>query len=155
MNERLVEILIYIMSEMRRDRGASRNLDLLSKNLLDEGYSESEISSAFTWLLDKLDNEPEEILEKREAALNGSFRHLHEIERSIISVEAYGYLIQIKELDLINEIDVEQIIERALMLGLPRVGLQDIKSIVAAQLFTSENGFDGGFFLFDDNPMIH
>jgi len=155
MNERLVEILIYIMSEMRRDRAVSQNLDLLSKNLLNEGYSESEISSAFTWLLDKLDNEPEEVLEKREAALNGSFRHLHEIEKSIISVEAYGYLIQIKALGLITEFDFEQIIERALMLGLPLVGLQDVKSIVAAQMFASEGGFDGGFFLFDDNPMIH
>ncbi len=155
MNERLVEILIYIMSEMRRDQSVSKNLDLLSKSLLKEGYSESEISSAFTWLLDRLSDDSEEILERREPALNGSFRHLHEIEKSIISVEAYGYIIQLKELGLINESDFEQVIERALMLGIPTVTIDDMKSIVAAMLFTTEGGIDGGFFMFDDDTEIH
>ena len=41
MNERVVEILIYIMSEIRSNRKASSKLYILSKNLIQQGYTES------------------------------------------------------------------------------------------------------------------
>ena len=62
MNERVVEILIYIMSEIRRNRNVTTKLDILSDSLIEKGYSESEISSAFSWLMDRLNNETEEII---------------------------------------------------------------------------------------------
>ena len=62
MNERVVEILIYIMSEIRSNRKVSSKLDILSKNLIQQGYTESEISSAFTWLLARLKNDSEELV---------------------------------------------------------------------------------------------
>ncbi|TDI84908.1 MAG: DUF494 family protein [Caldithrix sp.] len=155
MNERVVEILIYIMSEIRRNRSVSKKLDFLSENLIKKGYSESEITSAFTWLLDRLNSETEELIERRGAALKNSRRHLHEIERSVISVEAYGYIIQLRELGIVNDVDVEQILERALMLGTGRVRVEDVKGIVGSMLFSPEGAAAGGYFLVDDNTMIH
>jgi uncharacterized protein Smg (DUF494 family) len=155
MSERVVEILIYIMSEIRRNRSASKKLDLLSQNLIKQGYTESEISSAFTWLLDRIDSETEELLPKQNQGLNHSFRHLHEIERSIISPQAYGYIIQLKELGIIDDIDFEQILERALMLGTAQVGISEIKPIVSSLLTSSESLMNGTYFVFDDNQIIH
>lgn len=154
MNERVVEILIYIMSEIRKNRNVSKKLDLLSKNLIQKGYSESEISSALSWLLDRLNHDSEEIIEKQGPAFKNSFRYLHEIERSIISTEAHGYIIQLRELGIIDEIDFEQILERALMLGTAKVDIDEIKSILAAMLFASVGIMEGSYFLFEDNPVI-
>ena len=155
MNERVVEILIYLMNEIRRNNNVTQKLDLLSKNLIQKGYSETEISSAFTWLLDRLNYESEEIVHKQQPTLKHSIRHLHEIERSIISVEAHGYLIQLRELGIIDELDVEQILERAMMAGAPKITVDDIKAIVAAMLFASDRLNDGGFFLFEGKSIVH
>jgi len=155
MNERVVEILIYIMSEIRSNRKVSGKLDILSKNLIQQGYTEGEISSAFTWLLARLKNDSEEIVEQQSPSLKSSFRHLHEIERSIISVEAYGYIIQLKELGIIDELDTEQILERAMMLGTSEITTGDIKSIVASLLLNHDAFIDGSYFLFEENSTIH
>ncbi len=155
MNERVVEILIFIMSEIRSNRKVSGKLDILSKSLIQQGYTESEISSDFTWLLDRLKTDSEEVVEQKNPSLKSSFRHLHEIERSIIAVEAYGYIIQLKELGIIDESDVEQILERAMMMGASEITMGDIKSIVASMLLNYNALTDGSCFLFEENPTIH
>lgn len=155
MNERVVEILIYIMSEIRRNSSVSQKLDMLSQSLIQKGYTETEISSAFTWLLDRLDHESEEVVQKNKPALKNSFRHLHDIERSIISTEAYGYLIQLKELGIIDEMDFEQIVERSLMLGVSRVEINEMRSVVASVLGSSDSFWDGAFFVLGDDQNIH
>jgi len=154
MNERVVEILIYIMSEIRKNQSASGKLDLLSQDLIQQGYSESEISSAFTWLLDRLNHETEELVERQDPSLPSSVRHLHEIERAVVSVPAQGYIIQLRELGLIDELDVEQILERAMMLGHSPVTSDEIKSIVATMLFSADPGMGGSFFIFDETPIV-
>lgn len=153
MNERVVEILVFIMSEIKNDHGTGRRLDALSKDLIQKGYTENEISSAFSWLLERMKYETEELIES-EGPMRGSFRHLHEIERSILSTEAFGYIIQLKELGIIDEMQVEHILERAMILGSSQVGKQEIKSIVASVILTSESIRDGSFFLFDEFPVI-
>jgi uncharacterized protein Smg (DUF494 family) len=155
MTERVVEILIYIMTEIRRNHDVSRKLDMLSQNLIKKGYTESEISSAFTWLLDKIDHEAEELMAPQSSSLKNSFRHLHEIERTIITPGAYGYIIQLRELGIIDEFDVEQILERSLMLGPSRVGVSDVKSLISSLLSSSEGFINGVFLVNDGNQIIH
>jgi uncharacterized protein Smg (DUF494 family) len=155
MNERVVEILVLIMSEIRRSNFGSAKLELLSKDLRKKGYTESEISSAFSWLLNRIRSDSEELVQNQGPTLENSFRVLHEIEKSVISPEAYGYILQLKELNIISETDIELILERALMMGTSRVDPADIKLIVASMLWSADNFGSGGYFLFDDQPGIH
>jgi uncharacterized protein Smg (DUF494 family) len=155
MNERVVEILILIMSEIKQSRDGAKNLEVLSKDLIQRGYTENEISSAFSWLLNRLNSESEELIQNQGPTSDRSFRLLHEIERSIIATEAFGYIIQLKELGIIDEVEVEQVLERAMMLGTSQVNVADIKSIVASILFNPENFKDSIYFLFEENPVIH
>ena len=66
---------------------------------------------------------------------------LHEVERRVISPEAYGYLLQLRALGLISPGQMEAIIERALMTGAGGVEEDDIKALVASLLFGE--GVDG------------
>lgn len=155
MNERVVEILIYIMSEIRRNHSVSQKLDILSKNLIKQGYTESEISSALTWILDRIDDENGGTLQRIAAPSKHSFRHLHEIERTVVTVEAYGYLIQLKELAIIDDLEFEQILERALMLGSSQISIDDVKAIVVSVLFNPENFLEGKYFILENSSTIH
>ena len=51
MKERIVEILIYIMSEMQGNKGITE-IDV--RDLKEKGYTQSEISAAFSWLYDNM-----------------------------------------------------------------------------------------------------
>jgi Smg protein len=154
MNERVVEILIYIMQEIRKDTNDSKHLRVISKDLLKKGYTESEISSAFSWLLTRVRSESEEIVPIQGPSLKQSFRMLHEIEHSVVSIEAYGYIIQLKELGIISQMDVENILEKAVMLSSSRVKVEDVKSIVASILFSNE-AFGPGHLFLDEDSEIH
>ncbi|MCA9731339.1 MAG: DUF494 family protein [Deferribacteres bacterium] len=156
MNERVVEILMFIMSQLRGGKKDFDNLDLLSQDLLNRGYSQNEISSAFSWLFERADHDIEEILRDGDSDISQSFRVLHELEEMIISADAFGYLLQIKQLEILSDFDVELAIEKAMMLGVSRVHIEDMKSIVAAILTTRSSHFHGNFpFDNDMDAMIH
>ena len=155
MNERVVEVLVYIMNEIRDDKQAATKLDMLSRDLLQRGYTENEISSAFTWLFDRYKVDFEELLRHRDPASNHSFRILHDLERLVISPVAQGYLLQLRALGLLDDADIEGVIERAMMTGSPRIDENEIKSIVASMLFNPQGLPEGSFLFFDHGAIIH
>ncbi len=118
MQGKLIEILIILMNEINRRGVEFERMEMLSGKLLDQGYSKSEISTAFSWMIERF------------AALNNniqpnpkSYRVLHDIEKIFISPEAYGYLLQLNALGLLNMEEMEKIIERSFissMLSSPR-----------------------------------
>ncbi len=155
MNERVVEILVYIMNEMRGEKAAPNHLEIISRDLQQRGYTENEISSAFSWLYERYQNENEEVVRHTGATLPGSFRLLHDFERIVITPEGYGYLLQLKHLGILNDAEVELVIERAMTLGATRLSEEAIKSLVASTLLDFAGANDGSFFVLEDNAIVH
>jgi len=156
MNERVVEILIYLMHEIRQKRGNIELMDGISKDLIGKGYTENEINAAFSWLFERFKSDTEDILINEEADVN-SYRMLSDIERLVVSSEAFGYLIQLRQLRLIEQSEMEQIIERAMMLGVSSIGTEEIKTVVAALFFNSDDNemLPLGKSILDPDSMIH
>jgi uncharacterized protein Smg (DUF494 family) len=155
MNERVVEILVYIMNEMQGEKPVQNHLEIISRDLLQRGYTENEISSAFSWLYERYHSENEELVRLVGPTLPGAYRVLHDLERIVISPEGYGYLLQLKHLGILDDADIELVIERAMMLGATRLPAEAIKALVAATLFNLEGASDGAFFMFEDNAVVH
>ena len=153
MNDRVVEILAYIMTEIRGQKSNPDKLELISRDLLQRGYSQHEISFAFSWLFERYRGETEEVFSISPAS-QGSYRVLHEMEKAVIAPEAYGYLLQLKQLRLIHDVDIENVIERAMMAGVARITLADVRALVAAVLFGPEGMRDRAFIL-EGNNLIH
>lgn len=154
MNERVVEILVYIMNEMRGEKAALNHLEVISRDLQQRGYTENEISSAFSWLYERYQHASEELVRHTGPTLPGSFRVLHDMERIVIAPAGYGYLLQLKHLGILDDAEVEQVIEHAMMIGATRLSEEAIKSIVASTLFNSDNG-GGAFFVLEDSAVVH
>ena len=155
MNERVIEIIVYIVNEMHENHSIEDGdgFKSLSQKLSKDGYSENEISFAFSWILDKFDEDQQE---KSKNAKRKSQRILHDFEKIAISPAAHGYLIQLKEFDLIDNIEMEQIIERALLSSSEdMVSLLEMKRIVSATIFKPEDIMDGSFFLLDNSFNVH
>jgi uncharacterized protein Smg (DUF494 family) len=140
MQEKIVEILIYLIGELRKNVPvADIDLSILSQR----GYSSSEISTAFNWLFEKISS-GENLLTETAPASPHSHRVLHDAERTVISSDAYGYLIQLRELGLISDMDIEVVIDRIMMSGYLSVDINEMKSIAATFLAESDDSFNYG-----------
>lgn len=141
MFERIIEIIVYVMSELKNDSDLSR-VDI--KKLQNLGYSTSEISTAFSWLVDKIEFS-DDILNEDISYSKNSFRILHEAEEELFTEDAKGELIQFTMLGLINNQIIESIIERALMAGLPRkIDSKLLHNILATIIFNPEENTQFG-----------
>jgi len=135
MKEKVVELLILLMSELRGEKPLAE-VDM--SELQDRGYTSSEITQALSWLHDHMQQgiEPTTVASKGQ----GSRRILHEAEKGVIPTEGQGYLIQLIELGLLGDRDLETVIERAMLSGYERVTLDELREIVAGVLSAREHG---------------
>ena len=134
MQERIVEIILYLVSELRSNKRLS---DVDVSSLTRDGYTQSEISSAFSWLFERLSLGKS--MTDVTSGASTSHRMLNDTEKMVVESQAYGYLIQCQQLGLFNNIDVETIIERIMMTGFTTIGLPEMKSFVAGYLFDRES----------------
>jgi Smg protein len=152
MKEKVVEILVYIMSEIHENKMLNE-IDIT--DLETRGYTQSEISAAFSWLYDNLFLK-EGTATLRSRSSKGSWRILHEAEKFVVSTECQGYLIQLRELGLLDDVDLENVIERAMMSGSEMLSLADLQGIVASVLLAKSGGNDGPIRpMFDSGDTVH
>ncbi|MEK7263582.1 MAG: DUF494 family protein [Bacteroidota bacterium] len=131
MFEKIVEILIYILTQIREKNSLS---DIDVSQLEKDGYTTTEISATFSWLIEKM-HLNEEIVVTPSTLTPESHRAFHEIEKLAIDTEARGYLVQLRELGLINDLELEYIIERIMLGDYSHANVDDIKVIVSSIFF--------------------
>lgn len=151
MQEKVIEIIVYILSEMRNSKGIN-DIDL--KKLNSDGYTDAEINSAFAWIFSKIDSGDNLITESGHRSQ--SHRFFHSAEKSILSTEAMGYLIQMKELGIISELDEELVIDKIFLSGYQKAGKEEIKLILSSLLFEFESkGNSINRLVLQNNETIH
>lgn len=153
MQERIIEILVYLLSELYREKPNKSKVNLTS-NLVLKGYTETEINLAFAWIFNHL---------RRPITGGGDGTHSFtedmdnypDADQLVISPEAYGYLLHLLDLGIIKDNDVEMFVERALAYGKNAINVDDLKSIVATIIFGMENrsSFNGYPLYQEDLPI--
>jgi len=123
---RIVDILVVLMDEIKSGGMKNEHMEVLSSDLMKRGYSEQEISTAFSWILERVVVPEGEISPGRY-----SFRVLHDIEKIFISKEAFGFLIQLASIGMLSHSEIEQVIEAALMESSPGLSVDKIKALIA------------------------
>ena len=123
--ERVMDIIAYMISEGRQ--GAPLNA-IDTATLQAQGYTDSEIAAALSWIMERQADRDE-----IEGPAKGTFRILHGIEREVLEPDAWGMLMTYHQLGFLDSDDIEQILERAVVMGSERyVGVAEIKALIAA-----------------------
>ncbi len=152
MKEKVVEILMYLMSAMQDNKSVSDS-DL--EDLKSRGYTQTEISAAFSWLYDHGTSGPGPSRKTGEGA-EASRRVFHDAERAMLSQDGQGYLIQMTELGLLTPFDLEAVIERVMMGGYEQISIEELKEIVSSVLFSRDQGRDrNGRTMLNSGDTIH
>ena len=137
MQEKIIEIIVYILGEIKNSKQIS-DIDL--KKLAKIGYTESEINTAFAWIYSRI-NQGENIFQEKKRSAK-SKRFFHEFEKDILTTEARGYLISLMELGLLSDIDEEVILDRIFYSGFEYIGKAELKALVASLILDLENKSD-------------
>ncbi len=151
MQERIIEIIVHILNEIRNYNRTLQNIDV--KKLEKLGFSDTEMNAAFSWLFDKLYFESQKPLLSDIRVSENSHRILHEVEKMAITPEAHGYLIQLRELDIISDIDIELIIEKIMLNNIFPVSAEEIKGIVSSMILERDFHIFGKFDSYNDEVV--
>ncbi|MBK7141628.1 MAG: DUF494 family protein [bacterium] len=138
MGNRVLEIVVYLIDHMRENQGMLPSMDDLTPDLQSMGYSDTEISSAYSWVIDRFEHSDEPFFAQFPEE-HHSNRVLTQYERLQLSPEAYGFLVKLVALSVIDDEQFETVLERAFSVSPQRVDLEQIKLVTAAVLFNELN----------------
>ena len=155
MNKRILEIIAYVMREIRETSLHDIDLQLLMDILLEKGFSEKEISAAMNWLMSHGETIDRMTKAKATPVPRPVWRQLIDYERNAISPEAFSYLFHLRELEILSDDDMESIIERAVNMKLPNLDVQDMQDIIVMVVLDFEQNASAGFFQFTANRLSH
>lgn len=134
MGNRVLEIVVYLMDHMRQNHGALPSVDDLTPDLRKMGYSDTEITSAYSWVIDRFENTNETFFSQFPDE-HHSNRVLTQYERLQLTPDAYGFLVKLINLNVIDDEQFESVLERSLSASTRYVGLDQVKLMTAAVIF--------------------
>lgn len=137
MQDKVIEIIVYILSEIKELKQLN---DIDIRSLSDKGYSDTEINTAFAWIFSKLDEG--ELIFKDEKESSKSHRMFNPVENKIFTVDAKGYLLLLRELGLLNDLDIDLVIERVLLSSFQRIDINELKKFISSFILNSESKSD-------------
>lgn len=154
MRDRILEIVLLLIDFMQQHRGAVSDIDDISSSLEMEGYSEREISAAYSWLVKRYGSWPE-CLYERFPDSHFSNRVLTTAERRRLTPEAQGFIIRVLHLGLVDDAEAEDILEGTAVRGSGSVSLEDVKKLASSVVFHDVEESEG-LNLFDssDNTSL-
>ncbi len=157
MQERIDKIIEFLLKEIiHLTDPLGLNLEKVSQKLLKKGYTEPEIHKAVEWVIMNLNDDQFPASARKGAKQPPSLRVLIADELNFFSPEAYGYLIQLQTLGIVNALQVEQIIERCFLMGFGRIDIHEIKTVVSQILLGRELGtFDTDAVYYPGNDKLN
>lgn len=142
----MFDVLVYLYETYYRP-DACPDSDALVKKLSAVGFEEEEISKALGWLTDLADATNESSDRRpQQAALSYGIRIYAQQEFNVLGTEAVGFLQFLESAKVIDSIQREIIIERALAANDTQVSLDKLKVIVLMVLWSQGKEPDGLIF---------
>ncbi len=151
MYEKIIEIIVYVIQQVRQNKSLN---DLNIEELQSKGYSNSEISTALSWLIDKSEI-TERLFPVAEISNQESFRVLHDTEKELFTKDAWGELISMKSLGIISNENIEMLIDRSALMGFQQIDTQQVKLFVAHSVFNTYMMNPGSRFMLRGNDTIN
>ena len=142
MFERVITIISIISQYLIEDIDVFDQEMEIVDDLMSLGFETSEIEAAFNWManLSQGIKWGDEALDAEE--LGQYVRIFTAEEKRLLTNPARGYLMKLHNLDLVNAPLLEEIIDQAILLDTPAVGVEEIKMISTMVVMFSQSGAD-------------
>lgn len=144
MRNSIVDLIVLLARRVRLGESLNDIKDDTLKN-----FDKSEISAAYSWILQKypvtentpvpgnayLKSDKTTKIPSNKANPDHNHRVLHFAERMLITPEAYGYLLEMVEIGIIDQHVMESVIEKVMFHTSEKITLEQVKKMIAEHLF--------------------
>ena len=155
MDNRFLDVLTFVLNEIRENFDGDVDLQSIVDILNDEGFSDEEISWAMSWLMNHGDQLDRMTAEQQADFPRPMWRSLNDVEQEYISPHAYSYLFHLRELNILTDDSMENVIDRAVGMRLFGMTVEDMKDLVAAVVLNFEDSASSGYFQFTSTRYPH
>jgi Smg protein len=144
----MFDVLVYLYETYYRP-DACPDSEALVKKLSAVGFEEEEISKALGWLTDLAETTSElSALHPQQTAFSFGFRIYVEREMDVLGTAAVGFIQFLESAKVLNPIQREIVIERALAASETQISLDKLKVIILMVLWSQ--GKEPGELMFDE-----
>lgn len=134
MKETILDVLLYLFENyFYDDPDAVRDRDSLQTGLIQAGFSPAEVSKAFDWLDELARLRPDAACPPGVAI--GPVRVYADAEESRLDAECRGFLMFLERSGVLDPLQRELVIDRAMALDQEEIDLDDLKWVVLMALF--------------------
>ncbi|OEU76010.1 MAG: hypothetical protein BA864_01105 [Desulfuromonadales bacterium C00003093] len=155
MRERVLAIVNLIAKYVLGAEDAPINEQELIEELLQVGFDADEISDAFSWMESVTLQPPLTLSTETLFPEQLSYRIFSREEEQALTLEALGFLIKIREMGLLSNEDLEEVIERAVRAAEDPINLPEIKMITSLTLLSrSSNIWQRELDCFLENDLV-
>jgi Smg protein len=156
MKESVLDVLRYLFEHVIvADSEEERDRDELRAELAQAGFSEAEIGRAFDWLDALIEDRPA----VENAALNAAQRVLSARERALLSTEAWGSLLKLEQVGVLDAARREMVLDRVTALDGEALEARDLKWVALLVLFAQPDQEAACSYLenqvFEAPPTLH
>ena len=134
MDSRILEIVFCLMDYVQDSDDQMEDMSEYSSSLMNLGYTEHEINTAYNWILGHSGSMPEHIysvIPDRSAAS----RILTEAERARMTPQAHGFLLKLFNLGILDGEQFETVLDRLTLSSQRLVTPEQVKLMVSAVMF--------------------
>jgi uncharacterized protein Smg (DUF494 family) len=151
MYERIIEIIVLVLAKLTQNT----ELDEISiDELTSRGYTQEEITTAFSWLLEQLENS-KDFINDFKPNKDKAYRILSENEEDLFTKEAWGEVVNLRNLGLLSNQNIESLIDWASVMGIDRMTTEQLKDYLAFNVFKLQTDKKGNTFIFLGNQSVN
>jgi len=142
MFERVIAVISIISQYLIEDIDVFDQEMEIVDDLMALGFETSEIEAAFSWIANLSQG-----IKRGDEALDAEYlgqyvRIFTAEEKRLLTNPARGYLMKLHNLELVNAPLMEEIIDQAILLDTPAVGVEEIKMISTMVVMFSQSAAD-------------
>jgi len=151
MYERIIEIIVLVLAKLTQNKELD---DINIDELTSRGYTQEEITTAFGWLLEQLENS-EDFINELKPDKDEAYRILSKNEKDLFTKETWGEIINLRNLGLMSNKNIEALIDWATVMGIDEMTTEQLKDYLAFNIFKLQNDNKGNNFVFSGNQSIN
>jgi uncharacterized protein Smg (DUF494 family) len=136
LDERIMHLVSLITDQVQTKQDLFSNEGKIMDSLMSSGYRLHEADAALTLLQALSQNDDDRIAGEERVVLKEGMRSMNTEERSRFTIEAFGFITKLSHLNIISEEQREEILDKALSIHSGRIGLSQMKSLLALDLFS-------------------
>ena len=141
LDERIMNIVSFIADQVQTRKDLFSDEGRIMDSLVSSGYRLHEADAALTLMqsLARPDSDAERDPRSGDLA---SMRAMSTEERSRFSIDAFSFITKLAALGVISEVQREDILERSMSLRRGRITLDEVKALIALDLFADDQAYD-------------